>query len=273
MSGGLDFDNDLDDVFQQNDEYVEDTHHQPIAESFSQQHSGSTHFEQVLTKLKGRNRKSDGALPPEAAALFAKQFVDMMNNAAEEDEICIAQGKPPTAKLQILDNVCAGLTNKRLTDALMTSECGAAINRWLAVDSRGQLAPLTIRSKLVDAIETINIGHDLATTSYLGKTMLALWSRETDKVVRQKCANLCLSWLNSVFAENPEHRGNKFGNTSAVAMSAAVRKEMDNTKDRRTYAAAPSRTYLKAPESEYKGDAAASLNLKISKKMRDMRRK
>lgn len=196
-----------------------------------------------------------------------------MNAAAESDERSVAEGEPPTARLQLLDAVCAELGKKKLSEHFMTNGAGNAIARWLAPDARGQLPPLTIRAKLVDVIENMELETDIVTNAHLGKTMLSLWRSETDLTVRQKCANICLKWLNDVLSDDQSRQAHSKVNQHAAVVSAAIRREADTTKEKRTYVVAPARTYIKAPDSGYKGDAGASLNIKISKRLRDMRRK
>jgi len=183
----------------------------------------------------------------------AKEFLGLMQSAAEEDLEAIKARKPATKKLAMLNKVVYMLTRKDMMRPLLDLDLLVVAGTWAKPLPNGKLGNVTVRSKLLQAIGKMQgengvTAHDLKRSNF-GKVIMSLYMHksETPELKRQH-KDLIEQWSRPIFNKSGNMRDLERAQERRVATSsgrgvAAFARAQARTKaaggDRGATAAAP----------------------------------
>ena len=134
----------------------------------------------------------------------AKTFINRMEQAADADEMAMAERRPATAKLRMLSEVLRVLTKRDMMRPLLEFELLMVARRWVQPLKSGVLGNVTVRQKLLQAIGNMTgengVNPNDLKRSGFGKTLMALYMHkgETPEMKRMHKAQI-EKWSRPIF--------------------------------------------------------------------------
>lgn len=161
-----------------------------------------------------------------------KIFLGKMEQAIMEDESCVAERKPATHKLKLLNDVIHMLTRKDTRRMLLDMDVLVLIKRWIQPLPTGQLGILTVRQRLLESVLTMTgetgiTANDLK-RSELGKVVMVLYKHkdETPTMKNGLLRKLIEQWSRPIFQKSANPRDlERVGSRDAKGLSALVRQQ------------------------------------------------
>ena len=177
-------------------------------------------------KKKKRTQKKLGELEEEV-----KDFLTLMERAADEDDVAIRERRPATAKLNMLPRVVEMLARRDLMRLLIDFELLGICKRWIQPLPNGSLGNVTLRQQLLHAISNMN-GNDGVTAADLkrsefGKVVMTLYMHKSETpAMKRQHKKLIEQWSRPIFKKSGNmrdlhHVGRRHaGGLTAVAAAA-----------------------------------------------------
>lgn len=157
-------------------------------------------------KKKKRDKKNLSEVEEEA-----KHFLHRMDVAADEDEAAIAERRPATQKLSMLNEVCDMLKRRDMQRLLLDLQLLKVCKRWIQPLPNGTLGNITVRQRLLDAIskmtgETgINL-NDLKQSDF-GKVVMILFKHRSETpAMKRQLKELVDNWSRPIFNKSGNMR-------------------------------------------------------------------
>lgn len=176
----------------------------------------------------------------------AKEFLSLMERAADEDDAAIRERRPATRKLAMLHQVLDMLARRDMQRLLLDFELLAICKRWIQPLPNGSLGNVTVRQELLNAISKMNgesgvTPHDLKRSEF-GKVVMALYMHksETPSLKRQH-KKLIEQWSRPIFQKSGNMRDLQHVNRAQVGGLTAVATAARASLSSSTAAAAASR--------------------------------
>ena len=218
-------------------------------------------------KKKKRDKKNLSEVEEEA-----KHFIHQMELAADEDETAIAERRPATKKLSILNEVCDMLKRRDMQRLLLDLQLLKVCKRWIQPLRTGTLGNITVRQRLLDAIskmtgETgINL-NDLKQSEF-GKVIMILFKHRSETpAMKRQLKELVDNWSRPIFNKSGNMRDLErvHGSRGADGLAALSRQQqvVSQQKDRdkqRATAHAANQDLNSLIESGKKGGAESGSN-------------
>ena len=141
----------------------------------------------------------------------AKEFLTLMQKAADDDDVAVKERRPATKKLAMLNETLDVLARKDLTRPLLDMDFLMVAAAWVRPLPNGQLGNVTVRSKLLQAIGQMSgengiTAGDLKRSNF-GKVVMKLYmhKQETPDLKRQHKA-LIEQWSRPIFQKSGNMR-------------------------------------------------------------------
>lgn len=213
-------------------------------------------------KKKKRTKKSSEELEDEV-----KLFLNQMDEAATMDEEAVAERRPATKKLAMLNQVCDVLTRRDHQRVLLEFDLLTVVKRWVQPLPNGTLGNVTVRQRLLDAVaklDGLNANH--LKRSGLGKTVMILYKHhsETPSMKRQ-LKDLVEQWSRPIFQKSGNMRDlervQRGGTAGLAALSQQARLQQERSQQQLDLDAHQKSPDLKALlQSGKKGSVESGVN-------------
>jgi transcription factor SPN1 len=187
-------------------------------------------------KKKKRDKKNLTEVEEEA-----KHFIHQMELAADEDETAVAERRPATKKLTILNEVCDMLKRRDMQRLLLDLQLLKVCKRWIQPLPNGTLGNITVRQRLLDAIskmtgETGITLNDLKQSEF-GKVVMILFKHRSETpAMKRQLKELVDSWSRPIFNKSGNMRDLErvHGSRGADGLAALSRQQqvVSQQKDR-----------------------------------------
>jgi transcription factor SPN1 len=157
-------------------------------------------------KKKKREKKNLSEVEEEA-----KHFLHQMELAADEDETAIAERRPATKKLSMLNEVCDMLKRRDMQRLLLDFQLLKVCKRWIQPLPNGTLGNITIRQRLLDTIskmtgETGISPNDLKQSDF-GKVVMILYKHRSETPsMKRLLKELIEQWSRPIFNKSGNMR-------------------------------------------------------------------
>ena len=216
-------------------------------------------------KKKKREKKNLSEVEDEA-----KMFLHRMDAAADEDETAIAERRPATKKLSMLNEVCDMLKRRDVQRILLDLQLLKVCKRWIQPLPNGTLGNITVRQRLLDAIskmtgETGITLSDLKQSEF-GKVVMILFKHRSETpAMKRQLKELVDNWSRPIFNKSGNMRDLErvHGSRGADGLAAlsrqhqAVSQQSDRDKKR---ASAQNQDFHSLIESGKKAGAESGCN-------------
>ncbi|KFG42341.1 IWS1 C-terminus protein, partial [Toxoplasma gondii p89] len=160
VQGGINSDNDRSDI----EDYGEhEGTHRPLTE-----------FDKTLERMRQRKRRRQ-PLSDQDCQAYCNSLLQQMSDASTHDEKALEEGKPATAKLQMLDRVCTELVKPKWRSWFLTEGCCQCIATWLAPFKDNTLSNFTLRNRLLHVLMKLPISSQELMNNDLGRVLVLLW--------------------------------------------------------------------------------------------------
>lgn len=130
------------------------------------------HSQQEDRRQKKR-RKAD--FTEAEAADVARQMIQRMRDAAEEDDRARSEGRPAVAKLKLLNEACAEIGKPKWMHWYLREGVCDILARWLMILPGGTLPNMTIRTRMLQLMHKIPISIEHLHGTELGVRLVQLW--------------------------------------------------------------------------------------------------
>ena len=141
----------------------------------------------------------------------AKEFMDRMERAAEEDELAVKERRPATKKLSMINTVVEMFTKRDATRVLLDLDVLSICRRWIQPLPDGSLGNVTVRQKMLDSIA--NMTGEMGITpgdlkrSEFGKVVMSLYMHKSETpAMKRKLKNLIEQWSRPIFQKSGNMR-------------------------------------------------------------------
>lgn len=157
-------------------------------------------------KKKKREQKKLTELEEEA-----KEFMDAMERAAEEDEVAVKERRPATKRLAMINTVVDTFTNREITRVLLDLDVLSICKRWIKPLPNGSLGNVTVRQKMLDAIANMTgeagiTPADLKRSEF-GKVVMSLYMHKSETpAMKRKLKALIEQWSRPIFQKSGNMR-------------------------------------------------------------------
>jgi transcription factor SPN1 len=141
----------------------------------------------------------------------AKPLLSRMERAADEDEEAVAQKRPATKKLMILNEVCETLAKRDMTRPLLDLDLLTICKRWIQPLPNGKLGNVTVRQRLLGAISLMTgengiTPHDLKRSEF-GKVVMTLYMHKSETpAMKRQLKGLIDQWSRPIFQKSGNMR-------------------------------------------------------------------
>jgi len=141
----------------------------------------------------------------------AKEFMDKMERAAEEDELAIRERRPATKKLSMLTQVVDMFTRRDITRVLLDLDVLSICRRWIQPLPNGHLGNVTIRQRLLDSISGMTgesgiTPNDLKRSEF-GKVVMSLYMHKSETpAMKRHLKGLIEQWSRPIFQKSGNMR-------------------------------------------------------------------
>ncbi|EPT27235.1 IWS1 C-terminus protein [Toxoplasma gondii TgCatPRC2] len=192
VQGGINSDNDRSDI----EDYGEhEGTHRPLTE-----------FDKTLERMRQRKRRRQ-PLSDQDCQAYCNSLLQQMSDASTHDEKALEEGKPATAKLEMLDRVCTELVKPKWRSWFLTEGCCQCIATWLAPFKDNTLSNFTLRNRLLHVLMKLPISSQELMNNDLGRVLVLLWhhpdeSDENRVLIRQ----LIQRWTRPMLGLGSSHR-------------------------------------------------------------------
>ncbi|KAH8583892.1 IWS1 transcription factor [Cryptosporidium sp. chipmunk genotype I] len=133
-----------------------------------------------------------------------RQFIQLMKDAANKDEIAYLDGKVAISKLKMIDEVCRRVSMNNLLNYFVSEGVLDVLSQWLSPFNDGTLPNLSIRNKILKLINSIPLGEEDITSTELGKTLCKLWKNPTETIEnKQIIRTLIQRWVRLISKTKP----------------------------------------------------------------------
>lgn len=125
-----------------------------------------------------------------------RQFIQLMKDAANKDEVAYSDGKVAISKLKMIDEVCRKVSMSNLSNYFISEGVLDILSQWLSPFNDGSLPNLSIRNKILKLISGIPLREEDVTSTELGKTLCKLWKNPAETIEnRQIIRTLIQRWV------------------------------------------------------------------------------
>ncbi|OII71331.1 uncharacterized protein cubi_01806 [Cryptosporidium ubiquitum] len=125
-----------------------------------------------------------------------RQFIQLMKDAANKDEVAYSNGKVAISKLKMVDEVCRKVSMNNLSSYFISEGVLDILSQWLSPFNDGTLPSLSIRNKILKLISNIPLREEEITSTELGKTLCKLWKNPAETIEnRQIIRTLIQRWV------------------------------------------------------------------------------
>jgi transcription factor SPN1 len=187
-------------------------------------------------KKKKREKKNLSEVEEEV-----KHFLNQMEMAADEDEAAIAERRPATKKLSMLNEVCDMLKRRDIQRLLLDLQLLKVCKRWIQPLKNGTLGNITVRKRLLDAIsqmtgETGITANDLKQSDF-GKVVMVLYRHRSETpAMKRQLKELVDQWSRPIFQKSGNMRDlervhNQRGN-DGLALLSRQQQELSRQQER-----------------------------------------
>ena len=170
----------------------------------------------------------------------AKEFLGRMQLAAEDDEAAVAERRPATAKLAMLQETVDMLTNRDMQRMLIEFDLLSICRRWIQPLPNGTLGNVTVRQKLLQAIAKMSssggdgessssgiiTSNDLKRSDF-GKAVMVLFKHRSETPeMKRLLKSLIEQWSRPIFQKSGNMRDLgrvSRGQSGLAAVAAAAR--------------------------------------------------
>eukprot|EP00547_Thalassionema_nitzschioides_P002741 CAMPEP_0194215612 /NCGR_PEP_ID=MMETSP0156-20130528/17557_1 /TAXON_ID=33649 /ORGANISM="Thalassionema nitzschioides, Strain L26-B" /LENGTH=489 /DNA_ID=CAMNT_0038944175 /DNA_START=34 /DNA_END=1503 /DNA_ORIENTATION=- len=155
-------------------------------------------------KKKKRVAKQASALDEEA-----KEFVNRMEEAADEDEKSIKEKTPAIKKLTMLSEVTDMLTKRDMMRHLLDNDILSTCKRWIQPLPNGSLGNVTVRQRIVEAISKMRgdngiLSQDLK-SSGIGQVIMILYKHKSETPsMKRELKKLIEQWSRPIFHKSAD---------------------------------------------------------------------
>lgn len=176
-------------------------------------------------KKKKREKKSLTEMEDEV-----KLFLGRMETAAEDDEMAVAERRPATKKLAMLNEVTEMMARRDMQRSLLEMGLLTVCRRWIQPLPSGKLGNVTVRDRLIDAIGAMNgengiSSHDLKVSEF-GKTVMVLYKhRDETPTMKRKLKTLIEQWSRPIFQKSGNMRDLERVNRGEKGLAALSRQQ------------------------------------------------
>ena len=177
----------------------------------------------IVAAVNRMKKKKKVARTPEDSLNAAQEFVQRMENAADEDELAIKEKRPGMKKLQLLPEAVDMMTNREMIRPLLETDVLTAVKRWIQPLPDGSLGNVTVRHKMLDVIAKMGTGEETGIDtedlkrSGFGKLVMTLYMHKSETPAMKKQLNaLIQQWSRIIFG--------KSGNMKDLAGAQATRR-------------------------------------------------
>lgn len=133
-----------------------------------------------------------------------REFIQLMKDAANKDEIAYSDGKVAISKLKMIDEVCKRVSMNNLSNYFISEGVLDVLSQWLSPFKDGTLPNLSIRNKILKLISNIPLGEEDITSTELGKTLCKLWKNSAETIEnRQIIRTLIQRWVRLISKDRP----------------------------------------------------------------------
>ncbi|CAN0262515.1 unnamed protein product [Scytosiphon promiscuus] len=223
----------------------------------------------VLASMKKRKAQDLSTAEREQ---IAQEFMFKINQAAEDDEEAVQEGRPALNKLKMLKTVKATLAKKELQETFLEFDLLGVVKRWLQPYSNGQLPNLTIRKEMLALVLMLPVQVDHLKRSGIGKVVMGLLNSKQETIENKRVLRELVSrWNRPVYekATRTNYGHNRSANDELEAMERdgpsrneavgnilnARAKGVDPTKSRVPFS--NGYAFSKAPRSKVEGQGRA----------------
>jgi transcription factor SPN1 len=157
-------------------------------------------------KKKKREKKNLSEVEEEA-----KHFLNQMEMAADDDEAAVAERRPATKKLSMLNEVCDMLKRRDIQRLLLDLQLLKVCKRWIQPLPNGTLGNITVRQRLLDAISQMTgesgiTANDLKQSEF-GKVVMVLYRHRSETpVMKRQLKDLVEQWSRPIFQKSGNMR-------------------------------------------------------------------
>lgn len=162
----------------------------------------------------------------------AKEFLSLMEQAANQDDEAIRERRPATRKLAMLPQVLDMLARRDIQRLLLDFDLLSICKRWIQPLPNGSLGNLTVRQQLLDAVGKMNgdngvTPYDLKRSEF-GKVVMALYMHKSETPALKRQQKLLIEqWSRPIFSKSGNlrdlqhaQRNQQVGGISAAAATA-----------------------------------------------------
>ena len=158
----------------------------------------------VVNKMKRKKRATKNLTELEDEA---KEFVTMMERAADDDEQAVRAKRPATRKLANLQTAVDTLARRDLMRPLLDANVLVACKRWIQPLPGGKLGNVTVRQRLISAVGNMTgengiSSHDLR-QSGIGHTVMTLYKHKSETpTMKRELKKLIEQWSRPIFQKS-----------------------------------------------------------------------
>jgi transcription factor SPN1 len=202
----------------------------------------------------------------------AKHFLNQMELAADEDESAVAERRPATKKLSMLNEVCDMLKRRDMQRMLLDLQLLKVCKRWIQPLPNGTLGNITIRQRLLDTIskmtgETGISPNDLKQSDF-GKVVMVLYKHRSETpTMKRLLKELIEQWSRPIFNKSGNmrdlervHGSRGMDGLAALARQQHAQSQQQNQEKERADASASKQDINSLIESGKKGGPEAGSN-------------
>ncbi|KAK9172499.1 TFIIS helical bundle-like domain protein [Cryptosporidium meleagridis] len=133
-----------------------------------------------------------------------REFIQLMKDAANKDEIAYSDGKVAISKLKMIDEVFKRVSMNNQSNYFISEGVLDVLSQWLSPFKDGTLPNLSIRNKILKLISSIPLGEEDVTSTELGKTLCKLWKNPAETIEnRQIIRTLIQRWVRLISKDRP----------------------------------------------------------------------
>ncbi|CAJ1964289.1 unnamed protein product [Cylindrotheca closterium] len=141
----------------------------------------------------------------------AKPLLEKMEQAADDDDEAIAQKRPATKKLMLINEVSEKLANRELMRPLLEHDLLSICKRWIQPLPNGKLGNVTVRQRLLYSISLMTgengISKDDLRQSEFGKVVMSLYMHKNETPAMKRQLKLLIDqWSRPIFQKSGNMR-------------------------------------------------------------------
>jgi len=162
------------------------------------------HFEDTLTRLK--TRRKPARLNEDQCEQRLAALLNIMRQAADDDETAHKQDKPCVAKLRTLPVLFREMNRVELRDGFCVSGGVDVCRTWLSPLEDGTKPNNTVVKRMLDLLHRLPISTEILRASEIGKTIAGIFKDEKQPLeFRRKAEDLISHWLRPMLGLNSSY--------------------------------------------------------------------